>query len=95
MPDRPGVANVVELLSVRRQARRGFAGGVAFAALVYLAFVVVPDAGSPALFVPLGFVLAFASGALFTAVLVAVAAYRLTRRTAAEDPESPRPPPEN
>ena len=95
MPERPGVANVVEVLSVRQQAKRGFAGGVAFAVLVYVAFVIVPGAGSPALFVPLGFVLAFASGALLTAALVAVAAYRLTRRTAAEGTGSTRSPPEN
>lgn len=81
MPERPGVDNFVRALGVRRHAKRGFALGVLFAALVFVVFVVLPGgvARSPALYVSLAFVLAFALGLLLTAIFVLGSLYRLTR----------------
>ncbi|MFB6165101.1 MAG: hypothetical protein ABEJ31_08070 [Haloarculaceae archaeon] len=75
-----GRAAVVRALRVRRNARRGFAFGAIVTAAVFVFFVVVPGTyRSPYLYVALAFVLATALGALSTAALVAVRAYRLSK----------------
>ncbi|MFB6120096.1 MAG: hypothetical protein ABEJ68_03150 [Halobacteriaceae archaeon] len=76
MADRSGVQNLVETLDVRRRAAVGFAAGAALAGALYVLFVVVPDSPHPLRFLALGFVVAVTTGLLFTAVLVAHAAYR-------------------
>jgi len=87
MSERPGVANVVAALNVRRQARRGFGVGVGFALVVFVLFVYLPGSNRPELFyVALAFVLAVSLGLLATAAFVAVAAYRLAGELDPIDP---------
>ncbi|WP_254823507.1 DUF7536 family protein [Haloglomus halophilum] len=70
VPDRPGVANVVAALNVRRNAAIGFTLGVLFTVFVVYVYVVVPDRPySLALWATLGFVLAVGMGLLLTAIL--------------------------
>ncbi len=82
IPERPATANLIEALNVRRNAMIGFAASIVFTALVYVYRVVligeVPgQAGTPAAFLALGFVLALTLGAFFTALLTLVSARRL------------------
>ncbi len=70
VPDRPGVANVVAALHVRRNAAVGFTLGALFTVFVVYVYVVVPDRPySLALWATLGFVLAVGMGLLLTAIL--------------------------
>lgn len=79
-PDRPGVANVISALNVRRNAAVGFSLGVAFTLFVVYVYVIVPDrAFSLALWATLGFVLAAGTGLLLTAVLTVGSAIRRAR----------------
>jgi hypothetical protein len=69
-PDRPGVANLVAALNVRRNAAIGFTSGILFTVFVVYVYVVVPDRPySLALWATLGFVLAVGLGLLLTAIL--------------------------
>jgi len=77
MSDRSGVQNLIEVLDVRRRAAVGFGAGVVLAVVLYLFFVVVPGSTTPYRFLALAFVLAVTTGLLFTAILVAHAAYRV------------------
>lgn len=87
-PDRPGVANVARALRVERNARRGFALGAVFAALVFLAFAYLPAREhSLWLWLALAFVLAVGTGLLATVALTAVSAVRLARRLDDEGPD--------
>jgi hypothetical protein len=80
VPDRPGVANVVAALNVRRNAAVGFGIGVAFTLFVVYVYVVVPDRPySLALWATLGFVLAVGTGLLLTAILTVGSAIRRAR----------------
>jgi hypothetical protein len=79
-PDRPGVANVVAALNVRRNAAVGFGLGVAFTLFVVYVYVIVPDRPfSLALWATLGFVLAVGTGLLLTAILTVGSAIRRAR----------------
>jgi len=80
VPDRPGVANVVAALNVRRNAAIGFTLGVLFTAFVVYVYVVVPDRPySLALWATLGFVLAVGTGLLLTTVLTLRSAVQRAR----------------
>ena len=80
VPDRPGVANVMRALNVRRNAAVGFAVGVAFTLFVVYVYVVVPDRPySLALWATLGFVLAVGTGLLLTTVLTLRSAVQRAR----------------
>ncbi|GAA0222471.1 hypothetical protein ACFFQF_08245 [Haladaptatus pallidirubidus] len=84
IPDRPGVANLIEALNVRRNAIIGFAMSALFTALVYAYRVVFigemqGQAGTPLSFLALAVVLALTLGALFTAVLTLFSARKLAR----------------
>jgi hypothetical protein len=81
MPERPGVDRLIEALGVRRQAIRGFGAAFVLAAAVFALFVLAPaETARPApLYLALAFVLWVTVGALATAVLVAGAAYKLSR----------------
>jgi hypothetical protein len=77
MPERPGVANAVAALNVRRNAAIGFGIGIALAIFLLVYLVYIPGTTQPApLYLALGFVLAFGVGVLVTVVLVAISAYR-------------------
>lgn len=79
-PDRPGVANVVAALNVRRNAAVGFGLGVAFTLFIVYVYVIVPDRPfSLALWATLGFVLAVGTGLLLTAILTVGSAIRRAR----------------
>jgi hypothetical protein len=79
-PGRPGVANLVAALNVRRNAAVGFGVGVAFTLFVVYVYVIVPDRPySLGLWLTLGFVLAVGTGLLLTAVLTLVSAVRTAR----------------
>ena len=81
-PDRPPKGEILRTLSVRRNAIRGFTAGALFAVALYVVFVVLPGSTfSPVLFVGLAFVVAMTSGAIVTAILVAITAYGVARRT--------------
>lgn len=75
--DRPGVANLVETLGVRRRAIAGFALALAVTVLVYGRFVVLGDSPVPGRYLLLAFVFAVTLGLLLTGILVAIRAYRL------------------
>lgn len=80
VPDRPGVANVVAALNVRRNAAIGFTLGVLFTVFVVYVYVVVPDRPySLALWATLGFVLAVGTGLLLTTVLTLRSAVQRAR----------------
>lgn len=80
VPDRPGVANVLQALNVRRNAAVGFGVGVAFTLFVVYVYVIVPDRSySLGLWATLGFVLAVGTGLLVTALLTAGSAVRRAR----------------
>ncbi|MFB6136354.1 MAG: hypothetical protein ABEJ04_06310 [Halobacteriaceae archaeon] len=86
MSGRPRTRALVRELGVRRQAAKGYGLGVALAVALFVFFVVLPDVSrSPALYVALAFVVAFAAGSLFTVGFVLVAAYRFVRRTSPPD----------
>ena len=81
VPDRPPKGDVLRTLAVRRNAIRGFTAGTLFAVALYVVFVLLPGSTfSPVFFVGLAFVVAATSGAIVTAVLVAVTAYDVARR---------------
>lgn len=80
VPDRPGVANVVAALNVRRNAAVGFGLGVAFTLFIVYVYVIVPERPfSLALWATLGFVLAVGTGLLLTAVFTVGSALRKAR----------------
>jgi len=85
VPDRPGIAGLVEALEVRRNAILGTAVGVGVAAPLYAVRVLEllgpapPGEGGPVLFAMLGIVLAFGVAVLVTAGLTLAAAYRRIR----------------
>ncbi|SIR56990.1 hypothetical protein SAMN05421858_2874 [Haladaptatus litoreus] len=84
IPDRPGVANLIEALNLRRNAIIGFALSALFTTLVYAYRVVFigevqGQAGTPVSFLALAVVLALTLGALITAVLTFVSARNLAR----------------
>lgn len=79
MPERPR-ANFVAALNVRRNAVRGFAFSLVFTAAVLAVFVVLPGTRQPfPYYAALAFVLVTSLGALATAVLTLVSAYRLAK----------------
>jgi fucose permease len=81
VPERPR-ANFLAALNVRRNAVRGFAFGLLVTAGVLALFVLLPGTHQPtAYYLGLGFVLAASLGALATAVLTLVSAYRLAKET--------------
>lgn len=80
VPERPPMANLIDALEVRRNAKRGFAAGILFAAAIFTFFVVVPGTyRSPLLYVGLAFVVAVTTGLLATTILTALTARRLAR----------------
>lgn len=82
VPDRPPKGEVLRTLAVRRNAIRGFTAGALFAAALYVVFVLLPGSTfSPIFFVALAFVVAMTSGAIVTAILVAITAYGVARRS--------------
>lgn len=79
VPERPR-ANFVSALNVRRNAARGFAFSLIFTAGVMALFVLLPGTRRPTpYYVALAFVLALSLGALATAVLTLISAYRLAQ----------------
>lgn len=77
---RPGVARFVEALDVARNAKVGFAVGLALAAFLTAGAVTGPPGRYPQVaYLALGFVLAVAVGLLVTLLLTLVSAYRLAR----------------
>lgn len=82
MSERSGVDNLVRVLDVPTQAKRGLAVGVLVAAAVFW-FFVVASGGSPhstPYLVALAAVLAFTVGILATLLFTLHAAYRVSRR---------------
>ena len=84
VPERPGTANFVRALNVRRNARIGVGVGVVFAAAVYSVRVFellgpAPDAAGPAFFLMLAFVLATGVALLVTVALTVRSAARRAR----------------
>jgi hypothetical protein len=80
--DRPRspTATFLAALDAPRNAKRGFAFGIALTLAVLVVFVLVPGTTrSPLLYLVLAVVLATSSGALATVFLIAIAAYRLAR----------------
>jgi hypothetical protein len=85
-PERPGTANFLRALKVERNAKAGFAIGVAFSLLVFVRFVLLPGREYPlALWLALAFVLAVGTGLLLTVVFTLGSAYRLARRVDEDD----------
>lgn len=79
-PDRPPKGRLLEVLEVRRNAKRGFLVGTLLAAALFVFFVAIPGSiHSPVLFVGLAFVVAATSGALVTTVLVALRVRKLAQ----------------
>ncbi|WP_049969162.1 DUF7536 family protein [Haladaptatus cibarius] len=84
IPDRPGVANLIEALNLRRNAIIGFALSALFTVLVYayrVMFIgeVRGQAGTPLSFLALAVVLALTLGALVTAALTLISVRNLAR----------------
>ena len=84
VPERPGTANVVRALNVRRNARVGVAVGVVFAAVVYSVRVFellgpAPDTVGPWFFLMLAFVLATGVALLVTVALTVRSAVHRAR----------------
>jgi len=79
--DEPGGrAALVRALEVPRNARRGFAFGIAATVAVFVFFVVIPGVTrSPLYYMALAFTLAAALGGLATTVLIGLSAYRLSK----------------
>ncbi|WP_255194802.1 DUF7536 family protein [Halorarius litoreus] len=79
-PERPGTANFVGALRVPRNAKVGFALGIAVALFFVYGAVTGPQGQySPVAYVGLGFVLAVGIGLLVTLLLTVASAYRLSR----------------
>jgi hypothetical protein len=77
---RSPTATFLAALDVERNAKRGFAVGIALALIVLVLFVLVPGTTRPpALYLILAFVLATSTGALLTVLLTLLSAYRLAR----------------
>lgn len=80
VPERPGVANLVDALNVRRNAAIGFGLGILFTLFVVWIYVLVPDRQfSLGLWATLGFVLAVGTGLLLSAVFTLGSAFRRAR----------------
>jgi fucose permease len=81
VPERPQ-ANFVAALNVRRNAIRGFGFSLLATTAILALFVLLPGTRRPThYFLALGFVLALSLGALVTAVLTLISAYRLAKKT--------------
>ena len=79
VPERPR-ANFVAALNVRRNAVRGFGFSLLATTAVLALFVFLPGTSRPTpYYLALGFVLALSLGALATAVLTLISAYRLAQ----------------
>lgn len=88
-PERPPTAQFLAALEVPRNAKWGLAAGTAFAAVLYLFFVVLAPATaeSPVLYLGLAFVVAVSTAGIVTLALTLRMAIRLTRDLA-DDPET-------
>ena len=80
VPERPGVANLIDALNVRRNAAVGFGLGVLFTLFIVWIYVIVPNRQfSLGLWATLGFVLAVGTGLLLSAVFTIGSAVRRAR----------------
>jgi hypothetical protein len=80
VPERPGVANLIDALNVRRNAAVGFGLGILFTLFIVYVYVILPDrAYSLGLWATLGFVLAVGTGLLLSAVFTLGSAFRRAR----------------
>lgn len=82
MPERPGVANLVDAVDVRTQAKRGFGVAGVLTLVWFVIFVVLPGgvAYPVGLLVGLALVLWATAGMLATIVFAGVRVFRLTRQ---------------